>query len=56
MKFAFKTENPVISNGQFNWESRTTFLGFNYRFGNGKNKPKQRRNRDDNEKSDGGGF
>ena len=56
MKFAFETERPTPANGQFNWESRTTFLGFNYRFGNGKNKAKQRRKRDNNEKSDGGGF
>ena len=56
MKFAFETERPTPANGQFNWESRTTFLGFNYRFGNGKNKAKQRRKRDNNEKSGGGGF
>ncbi|QNM87005.1 TonB-dependent receptor [Polaribacter pectinis] len=56
MKFAFNSENPYTQNGQFNWESRTAYLGFNYRFGGGKNKAKRRRNRDDNEKDGGGGF
>jgi hypothetical protein len=26
-------------NGQFNWESQSVYLGFNYRFGSGKKKP-----------------
>jgi outer membrane receptor protein involved in Fe transport len=56
MKFAFNTDRPFVQDGQFNWESQTAYLGFNYRFGNGKNKAKQRRQRDDNIKSGGGGF
>jgi outer membrane receptor protein involved in Fe transport len=56
MKFAFNSANPFVQNGQFNWESRTTFLGFNYRFGGGKNKAKSRRRRDNREKDGGGGF
>lgn len=56
MKFAFNSSNPFVQNGQFNWESRTAYLGFNYRFGNGKNKAKQRRQRDDNIKEGGAGF
>ena len=56
MKFAFNSDNPFTQNGRFQWESRTTFLGFNYRFGGGKNKAKQRRQRDDNTKDGGGGF
>lgn len=56
MKFAFNSENPFVQNGRFQWESRTTFLGFNYRFGGGKNRAKQRRRRDNNEKQGGGGF
>lgn len=56
MKFAFNSSAPFVQNGRFNWESRTAFLGFNYRFGGGKNKAKQRRRRDNNEKSGGGGF
>ncbi len=42
-------------NCQFNWESRTAYLGFMYRFGGGKNKKRSRKNRDDNE-TQGGGF
>lgn len=56
MKFAFNSTNPFVQNGRFNWESRTIFLGFNYRFGGGKNKAKSRRRRDSNEKQGGGFF
>jgi outer membrane receptor protein involved in Fe transport len=52
----FDTDNPFTQNGEFYWESRTAFLGFNYRFGGGKNRAKQRRRRDNNEKQGGGGF
>ena len=55
MKFAFNSSNPYTQNGRFNWESRTTYLGFSYNFGGGKNKAKRRRNRDNNEK-DSPGF
>jgi outer membrane receptor protein involved in Fe transport len=56
MKFAFNSYKPFVQNGRFNWESQTAYLGFNYRFGSGKNKAKQRRQRDDNTKQTGGGF
>jgi len=56
MKFAFESENPYQSKGQFNWESRTAYLGFMYRFGGGKNKARSRKRRDNNEKQGGGGF
>ncbi len=56
MNFTFNSENPFVQNGKFQWESRTSFLGFNYRFGGGKNRAKSRRNRDKNEKDGGGGF
>ena len=56
MRFKFDSTTPFVQNGQFKWESRTAYLGFNYRFGSGKNKAKRRRNRDNNEKSGGGGF
>jgi outer membrane receptor protein involved in Fe transport len=56
MKFAFNSTSPFVQDGQFNWESRSIYLGFNYRFGSGKNKAKQRRNRDDNTKQGGAGF
>ena len=56
MKFAFDAETPFAQNGKFNWESQTAYLGFNYKFGSGKNKAKRRRQRDSNEKQSGGGF
>jgi hypothetical protein len=56
MKFAFNSASPFVQNGKFNWESQTAYLGFNYRFGSGKNKAKKRRQRDDNIKDDGAGF
>ncbi|WP_075342873.1 TonB-dependent receptor domain-containing protein [Tenacibaculum agarivorans] len=56
MQFKFDSDNPFVQNGRFKWESRTAYLGFNYRFGGGKNKAKSRRRRDNNEKQGGGGF
>ncbi|AUC85040.1 TonB-dependent receptor [Polaribacter sp. ALD11] len=56
MKFAFNSSSPFVQNGRFNWESQTAYLGFNYRFGSGKNKAKRRRQRDDNTKESGGAF
>ena len=56
MRFKFDSTTPFVQNGRFKWESRTAYIGFNYRFGGGKNKAKQRRRRDNNEKQGGGGF
>jgi len=56
MKFKFESENPYPFNGQFNWESRTAYVGFMYRFGGGKNKAKRRKLRDNNETQGSGGF
>ncbi|MBG7630904.1 MAG: outer membrane beta-barrel protein, partial [Bacteroidetes bacterium] len=56
MRFKFESVNPYPSEGQFNWESRTAYLGFAYRFGGGKNKALKRKNRDNNETNGGGGF
>jgi outer membrane receptor protein involved in Fe transport len=56
MKFRFESENPYPYKGQFNWESRTAYVGFMYRFGGGKNKAKKRKYRDNNETQGGGGF
>lgn len=56
MKFKFEAENPYPSTGQFNWESRTAYVGFMYRLGGGKNKARKRKNRDDNESQGSGGF
>jgi hypothetical protein len=36
IKFAFNSSSPFIQDGRFNWESRTAYLSFNYRFGSGK--------------------
>ncbi len=55
-RFRFSTTTPFTQSGQFRGDSRTAYIGFNYRFGGGKNKAKRRRNRDDNEKRGGGGF
>ena len=56
MKFAFESNNPYPSVGEFNWESRTAYLGFNYRFGGGKSRALRRKNRDKNETEGSGGF
>ncbi len=56
MKFKFEGDRPFPSRGQFNWESNTWNIALSYRIGGGKYKALQRKNRDDNEKSGGGGF
>lgn len=56
MKFKYDSENPYPSSGEFNWESRTAYIGFMYRFGGGKNKAKSRKQRDNNEVQGSGGF
>lgn len=56
MHFAFERSEPKLSKGQFNWESQTAYVGFNYRFGSGKNKAIQRKARDKNETQSSGGF
>lgn len=54
--FAFNGDRPIRRNGQFNWESQTVYLGFNYRFGSDKNKAIQRKERDSNETQGSGGM
>lgn len=56
MKFKFEGDKPFPSKGQFNWESNTWNIALSYRFGGGKYRALQRKNRDSNEKSGGGGF
>jgi outer membrane receptor protein involved in Fe transport len=56
MNFAFEGSKPKQQNGQFNWESQSAYVGFNYRFGTGKNKALQRKERDKNETQGSGGF
>jgi outer membrane receptor protein involved in Fe transport len=53
--FAFDGEKPIKRNGQFNRETQTAFIGFNYRFGSSKNKAIQRKERDSNETQGSGG-
>ncbi|MDD5151828.1 MAG: TonB-dependent receptor [Flavobacterium sp.] len=56
MHFAFEGSKPKNQVGQFNWESQSAYLGFNYRFGAGKNKAIQRKQRDNNETQGSGGL
>jgi hypothetical protein len=56
MHLAFETSKPKNQVGKFNWESQSAYIGFNYRFGAGKNKALQRKERDQNETHGGGGF
>jgi outer membrane receptor protein involved in Fe transport len=54
MNFSFDGDLPYEQVGEFNWESRSVYLGFNYRFGGGKNVALQRKQRDKNETQGGG--
>jgi outer membrane receptor protein involved in Fe transport len=54
MKFSFDGDLPYNQQGSFNWESRTIYVGFNYRFGGGNNAALQRKQRDKNETQGGG--
>lgn len=56
MNFAFDGDRPYKSVGEFNWESRTVYVGFNYKFGSGKNKALERKQRDKNETQGSGGM
>lgn len=56
MHFGFDGYVPFRSVGEFHWESRTLYLGFNYNFGGGKNRELQRKQRDRQETQGGGGM
>ncbi len=56
MKYAFESDNPYPQSGQFKWESRTVYIGMNYRFGSGKNKSLERKRRENNVKENQGGM
>lgn len=56
MKFQADGSRPFRQEASFEWESQTVFVGLSYRFGGGKYSAKRRKNRDDNEKDNGGGF
>ncbi len=56
MRFSFNGDLPYPQEGSFNWESRSIYFGFNYRFGGGKNAAIQRKQRDKNETQGNGGM
>lgn len=56
MKSSFYSNNPDTIRGQFSWESQNVNLSFNYRFGSGKDKALQRKQREQNESQGGGLF
>ncbi|VXB52085.1 TonB-dependent receptor [Flavobacterium sp. 9AF] len=56
MKFSFDGDLPYRQVGAFHWESQTVYVGFNYRFGGGKNRALQRKERDDNQTQKSGGL
>lgn len=56
MNFEFEGDRPQPSVGQFNWESNSWNVAISYRFGGGKYRALQRKQRDSNEKSGSGGF
>lgn len=56
MNFSFDGTLPYNQEGAFYWESRSVYLGFNFRFGGGKNAAIQRKQRDKNETQGGGGM
>lgn len=51
---SFVGDRPVVQEGVFDWDSRTVFLGYSHRFGNGKNQSLKRKKRDRNEARSGG--
>lgn len=56
MKASFESDTPYKQIGHFNWESNTWYIGISYRFGGGKYRAIQRKNRDKNETSGSGSF
>jgi len=56
MRYRFDAVNPYPQHGEFRWESQTIYMALNYRFGGGKNRALERRQRDDNTKQSSGGM
>lgn len=56
MEARFTSEYPYAMRGEFHWESNKVYVGLSYRFGSGKYRAKQRKQRDDNIKQEGGGI
>ncbi|NQY05967.1 MAG: outer membrane beta-barrel protein [Flavobacteriaceae bacterium] len=56
MNFGFDGDRPYPQTGEFNWKSQTLYIGFNYRFGGGKNRTLKPKRRDAYEKEGSGGI
>ena len=55
-EFRFTSDVPYQQRGHFEGDSQTVYLGLSYRFGGGKNRALDRKERDDNTNSGGGLF
>ena len=55
-KLDFTTTNPFSQTGQFTLEYSAIYLGFSYNFGNGKNRERDRKYREENETQSSGGV
>lgn len=55
-EFKFTSDVPYEQRGHFKGDSQTVYLGLSYRFGGGKNRALDRKQRDDNTSNDGGLF
>jgi outer membrane receptor protein involved in Fe transport len=56
MRARFNSSEPADLSGEFHWENQTLNINFSYRFGSGKNKALDRKQRDQNESQGGGMF
>ncbi len=58
MKYRFESQYPFPNQGEFNWNSRSVYIGINYSFGSGKARAMQRKARQQapQEQSGGGIF
>lgn len=55
-EFKYINGRPLAQEGKFKGDSRTAYLGFSYRFGDGKNQKSQRKTRKSDELEEGGMF
>jgi len=56
MRSTFHSSDPAKINGTFRWESQTLNVNLSYRFGDGKNKALDRKQREQNDSQGGGMF
>lgn len=56
MKFKFDGDTPYSNNGEFNWESNTWNIALSYRFGGSNYRALQRKKRENDIKTENGGF